>query len=340
MRSKSTRHIASALGLFFLAPLVGEFLLGNLPITWLWALLTLAPLYGGGALLIRETARRLKWGWPSMIVLGLTYAIIEEAFVTQSLFNPDYVGLRLLDYGYISSMGISAWWTVFVLGIHTLWSTSVPIALTESLTPQARRTPWLGTLGFIITAIIFLLGCVLTFIFQQADPFRASTTQFIGSGIAVVILIFIAAILGRTGTKNQSVAPKSLSVPVVAGIAFILGSAFMSLAIVHDAIPAGLNVTGMVGLFAIGGLLFWNWSKRPDWSEYHRLAVAGGLLLVYAWYGFIQVPSAGDTSPLIDTIGNIIFAAGALVLLGIASRRVHTKASESTYGISTYDQTG
>lgn len=70
------------MGLFFLAPLVGEFLLGNLPITWLWALLSLAPLYGGGARLIRETARRLRLGWPGMVLLGLVYAVVEEAFVT------------------------------------------------------------------------------------------------------------------------------------------------------------------------------------------------------------------------------------------------------------------
>ncbi len=43
-----TGRLASALGLFFLAPLVGEFLLGNLPITWLWVLPVLAPLYGRG----------------------------------------------------------------------------------------------------------------------------------------------------------------------------------------------------------------------------------------------------------------------------------------------------
>ena len=48
------RRIAPAVGLFFLAPLVAEFLLGNLPIKLLSALIVLAPLYGGGALLIRE----------------------------------------------------------------------------------------------------------------------------------------------------------------------------------------------------------------------------------------------------------------------------------------------
>ena len=41
------RRTAPAVGLFFLAPLVAEFLLGNLPITLLPALVLLAPLYGG-----------------------------------------------------------------------------------------------------------------------------------------------------------------------------------------------------------------------------------------------------------------------------------------------------
>src|SRR5262245_16380439 len=80
-----------ALLLFFVAPLTGEFLLSNLPITWLWVLIVLAPMYGGGALLIRETARRLRLGWPGILTMTLGYALIEEAFVTQSLFNPNYL---------------------------------------------------------------------------------------------------------------------------------------------------------------------------------------------------------------------------------------------------------
>jgi hypothetical protein len=49
--------------------------------------------------------------------------------------------------------------------------------------------------------------------------------------------------------------------------------------------------------------------------------VAGGLLLVYAWYGFVQIPSAGSASPQIDLVGNAVFATGAVVLLLVAGRR-------------------
>lgn len=152
-------HFVLAVGLFLLAPLVGEFLLGNLSITSLPLLLLLAPLYGGGALLIRESGRRWGLGWPGMIVLCFAYGLVEEAFVTQSLFNPNYVGLRLLDYGYLPSLGISAWWTVYVLSIHAIWSTAVPIALVESFTPEAWRTPWLGKVGLTVTAVLFVIAC-------------------------------------------------------------------------------------------------------------------------------------------------------------------------------------
>jgi hypothetical protein len=65
-RGSLLRRIAPAVGLFFLAPLVGEFLLGNISIKDIVTLLFLAPLYGGGPLLIREVTRRTGRGWPTI----------------------------------------------------------------------------------------------------------------------------------------------------------------------------------------------------------------------------------------------------------------------------------
>lgn len=97
MAPARARHhrLRSALGIFLLAPLIGEFLLGNQPITALPSVFLLAPLYGGGALLVRETARRAGRGWPTMILLGAAYALIEEGPVDQMLWNPHYGGFDL-----------------------------------------------------------------------------------------------------------------------------------------------------------------------------------------------------------------------------------------------------
>src|SRR3984885_13564604 len=175
------RRIAPAVGLFFLAPLIAEFLLGDLPINLLGALVILAPLYGGGALLIREVVRRTGRGWPSILVLAFAYSILEEAFTTQTLFNPNYLhlNLHLLQPGYIPALGIGIWWTIFVLTLHTVWSISTSIALPEALVPDSATTPWLGGVGLTVTAVLLAFGAVAsTAITIKQDRFVASKAQF------------------------------------------------------------------------------------------------------------------------------------------------------------------
>src|SRR6185369_5595553 len=72
------RRTAPVFALFFLAPLVAEFFLGDFPITMLPLILVLAPMYGGGALLIREVVRRTGRGWPTIALLALAFGVFEE----------------------------------------------------------------------------------------------------------------------------------------------------------------------------------------------------------------------------------------------------------------------
>jgi hypothetical protein len=51
--SMKMRRLLPAIGPFLGAPLIAEFLLGNLPVTMLGALVVLAPAYGEGAVLMR-----------------------------------------------------------------------------------------------------------------------------------------------------------------------------------------------------------------------------------------------------------------------------------------------
>jgi hypothetical protein len=151
------RRFAPAVSLFLLSPLVAEFLLGNLPITLVGALVALAPMYGGGALLIRETARRAGLGWPSILLLALGYGLVEEGLVTQSLVNPNYAGQHLLRPGFVPVLGIGAPWTVFVLTLHVVWSIATPIALVESMS-RRPTAPWLGRLGLTVVGVLFAVG--------------------------------------------------------------------------------------------------------------------------------------------------------------------------------------
>src|SRR5580700_12281451 len=186
MSNSGLRRVAPAIGLYFVAPLVAEYLLGDLPIKMLGVLAILAPFYGGGALLIREAVRRTGRGWPSIFVLAFAYAIFEEAFTTQTLFNPNYLhlNLHLLEPAYIPALGIAVWWTMHVLTLHTVWSVSVSIALVEALMPDRATQPWLGRLGLAVTAALFLFGAAASAaIGLRQDSFMASSAQFASAGI-------------------------------------------------------------------------------------------------------------------------------------------------------------
>jgi hypothetical protein len=77
------RRVAPAFVLFFLSPLVAEFLLGDFTLAAIGYLVLLAPMYGGGALLVRELTRRAGRGWPTIVLLALAYGVLEEGIATR-----------------------------------------------------------------------------------------------------------------------------------------------------------------------------------------------------------------------------------------------------------------
>jgi hypothetical protein len=202
---KSTlRRIAPALLLLILAPLIAEFLLGDFSVRQLAVLLGLLPQYGGGALLVRETARRRGKGWSTIILLALAYALIEEGLTTQSLFNPNYAGQRLLDYGYIAALGTSLDWTVFVLTIHIVWSIGCGIAIAEAVAGERWDEPWLRTPGYVVAALLFVVGCIFTVVFtMKTFPYVATPAQF-----AAVVVLTIATIVLASRWRSASPPPR------------------------------------------------------------------------------------------------------------------------------------
>jgi hypothetical protein len=307
-----------AVGLFLLAPLVAEFLLGNLPITALSALVLLAPLYGGGAVLIREVVRRTGRGWPSIFVLALAYGVFEEGITTMSLFDPNYAGERLLDNGYIPALGMGAPWTLFVLTLHTVWSISVPIAIMEALAGERRYAPWLGRIGLALAAVLFVLGAVATTLVSVSTyNFVASAPQLIGTVLAVAVLVGVASRLPRRPSTNAAPALPSAVHPV------LLGAGALMVTSIFKQLPRDMGPWLYVAVVLVLELgctaLILTWSRHVGWTEAHELALAAGALLTYAWTAFPQTPVM-PASPTQDLVGNTIFAVGALVLVVLAAR--------------------
>jgi hypothetical protein len=324
---KLNRGIWPALALVFTAPLVAEFLLGNLPVKMLPALIVLAPMYGGGALLIRELVRRTGRGWPSILVLGMAYAILEEAFTTQSLFNPNYLKLNLglLAPGYIPTLGMGAWWTLWMLMVHGIWSISTPIALIEACVPDRARTPWLGRVGMGVAGLVFLFGVVATTaIGYRQDHYMASKVQFVGAAVAFVVLIVVAF---RMPVSRREAGDRSApSAWILGGISLVLASAAML-------VPMGWGwgaVAALLGLDAAMLIVVLVWMRMGAMTLAHQLALGAGAALAYGWHAFLQHPAVGQLDASVR-VGNAVFLAGAMGLIWLGAKRANGYSDRSLF---------
>jgi hypothetical protein len=318
------RRRAPVFALFFLSPLVAEYFSGTtLPIILLFLIVPFALYYGSGALLIREVTRRTGRGWPTILTLGLAFGVLEEGVLTQSLFNPNYLAenLHLLDPGYIEALGIGSLWTVFVLGGHALWSIATPIAIVEESTRSRRTTPWLGRRGLVVTAVLFLLGCVMEFVVTKAedadDPFSASAAQLGVSAAIVVVLVVVAFLLPhgdrRPGPGRAPSAWLVFAATMVAGVGWGLLAGATSLPSWQASIAIALVC------LVVLGVLVARWSRLDGWGRWHRLAVAAGALATSGWHAFAMDYSK---PPVIDIISRAIYLVAAAWIVRLAVRKI------------------
>ncbi len=132
--------------LFILSPAIGELLSGSSPPLEFFnpvTFLILASLYGSGAILVRECARRWGKGWRSIVFLGAAYGIIEEGILVRSFFNPNWVDLGVLGtYG--RWLGVNWVWAEWLTIYHAVFSITIPILLVELYYPQYKAQPWLS----------------------------------------------------------------------------------------------------------------------------------------------------------------------------------------------------
>jgi hypothetical protein len=313
-------RLAPVIGLFILAPFVGEFLLGNLTLKEFPIGVLLAPMYGGGAVLVRELARRYGGGWPTMALLACAYALIEEGPLDQLLWNDAYPGVDDFHTAtFVPALGTSIELIQIVLALHAVWSICVPIALVETFVPDRRTTPWLGTAGLITVATVYVLGAAFVFWGNYTEfRFIAPASQQIPIGLAIVGLVIAAfALRSRRLPTLDTRAPSPWLVGAVSLIATSAYWTASGLSTADWSEWAGVAVWCLI--VAVGIPMISRWSRQRDWGDRHRLALAAGATVTYVWMAFPVAPEGGG-SPTIDLIGNAAFGTAAVAVVLMASR--------------------
>ena len=212
--------------LVLLSPIIAEMMSGSTPpLAWLnpIAVLFLVWLYGAGVLVVRETAVRWKTGWPSILLLGAAYGIIEEGLAVKSFFDPGWKDLGTLGW-YGRSLDVNWIWAVWLTIFHAVVSIAIPIFLVECIWPRIRGQPLTSRRGYI-TAIVLLAGAAVT-INALLTPYRPSVWHLLGALAAVVFLVWAArhqaARLWALIPARKL--PRSPRVYAIAGFGFLMGS--------------------------------------------------------------------------------------------------------------------
>jgi hypothetical protein len=160
-------------GLLLLAPFLAEALPGATPPV----LFVLFPpiavwqigLYGCGALLVREVARRWKGGWRTILLLGAAYGLVEEGLSLKVIFNPNFEPAgALATYGRVAEL--SSVFALQVVVYHAVVSITVPIMLAELIYEDKRERLWLGRRSMLIAGLVWLGALVFGFTAVHPEP--------------------------------------------------------------------------------------------------------------------------------------------------------------------------
>ncbi|MFI7210744.1 hypothetical protein ACIBP4_03570 [Micromonospora maritima] len=321
------RRLAPAVALLLLAPWTAECVWGGFTLTGMpFVVLVLAPMYGGAALLIRETARRLGLGWPGIVLLAAAFGVVQAGLVDQSLFNPDYLDdtqfadtRSAAEATLVPGLGFSARQAVDYVGNHVALTVCAAIALVESYLGAGRRSrPWLGRPGLAVVALLWLGGSLLVFADDGGRKgFLASPGQL--AFAAGVALALVATALRRRGGRTAvgtSAAPR----PVWAAAAVLV--AYVGAGLVPG--WAGVGVALVLG--AVTAVLLARWSRRTGWGPAHVLAAGSASVLAAAAFAY-GVPTYSPSSPAADLAGDVAISVLVALLVGGAWWRVSGRAA-------------
>lgn len=294
--------------LALLSPFVAEFLLGDQYLAGLspapqqiGEFVLFVAFYGMAAVLIRELARRLRLGWTGLLLLALGFGIFEEGLITQSLFNPHYLGLSLIEPGYISGLGIGLPWTIFVITLHVVWSISSPIAIVEAWLGRGEAggrgtDPWLGRVGIVICLVLFVLAAAATAAFSVlSDPhhFVAPPGRLIAAAVAIAVAVLLAIRL--RGRQRPTARPTGRATLVSAALTVVAASGFEIARNVAGPSP-WIRALIMAAIWAAMLVILINWSRRGNTVVPPGpvpFGLATGAVITYCWVGMVPAAGAG-----------------------------------------------
>ncbi|MFF0315495.1 hypothetical protein ACFYPH_12720 [Micromonospora sp. NPDC005252] len=328
------RRLVPVVALLLLAPWAAECSWGGFALDgFLPVVIFLAPMYGGAAILIRETARHLGAGWPTIVLLAAAFGVLQAGLVDQSLFNPGYLDdtqyadtRAAAEASLVPGLGFSLRQAFDYVGNHILLTICAPIVFVESFLGAKRRLrPWLGRQGLAVVAVLYLLGSLLIFASPEGRKnFLASPLQ-LAFATAVVLTLVAAALLPRWRRPHPR-RVRRVPHPIWVGLLIVLARVFT------DPTPGWPGVAVALALAATVGAVLAYLSGGAGWGQRHVLAAGSASVVSAAAFAYLVPPYspaspaaalAGDVAVTVITVALIV---GAWWRLRRASPAAHIPA--------------
>jgi hypothetical protein len=298
------KRIPPALVLYFLAPAVGELLSGSAPPAEFFnplSLVILTALYGGGAVLVRE--QTLRWGkrWPTIIVLGLAYGILEEGIMVKSFFDPAWPDL--------GTMGVYGRWA----GVNWVWSLGLTIY--HAVFSIADR--WLGKRGMIGLSLLLLVDVL--FGATVLTTYWPTAMTYILTFVVMLGLYILARKMPQSWFEPSNGSARR---PLLFGLLGFIGTTgmFLQSGILSESeIPAMVTMLSMTATMVLIYFILRRISGEGAWTDEHRLALTSGALMFFVVFAPLQEL---DTTRLDNPSGMTWVALVALVILVWLRRKV------------------
>lgn len=319
--------------LVLLAPLIAELGLGVTTPTLAFLVLLWLPIYGAGILLVREAVRRTGRGWPSIIVLGLGYELVEDGIGLQALTSPTIYGAA--DWGpRVLGLNLPYWEANAVY--HILFSAIIPIVLADLLFPSHRDKPYLKKGGLVITSAVWVVGVVILRLAvpPSIDPgYAAPLPVLIGVVAVVAALAFVAL---KVLPPRQSVTVDTGTTPPLWSLwgAGAVGTALLLYLLFPLGIAGAKGPSFAHGWYALlpmvaallvaaaAYFLVRRWTRTPSWTARHTLALVGGALPAHTALGILIFWTNLNT---FDRIGLAVLIVVSIVLVLLLDARLRRR---------------
>ncbi|MCS0584075.1 hypothetical protein NX784_20970 [Massilia pinisoli] len=327
-RTSVWQRAAPALLMMILAPTFTELLLGGTRLSTLIAfppvLLMEILVWGGGAVLLRGLARKLKLGWSSLLMFALALAVAEEFVIQQTSLAPLVIQLKGVEWG--RAGGINYVYALWALAYEAAWVVLFPTLVAELVFPDRRDGTWVSTPMTVVLAILFVLGAIMAW-FAWTHIARVKTFHLpLYNPTRVELVAAVAVIVGLIawGIKFPPTfgsAWRPTSPVVVAGLGGLWGVLWFLLAVLafgiapHLSAPAVFAAGAVVLLIVV--LVLPRWTLDAAWTQRHSYFLFAGALTGAMLISFLGFRGAAREDIVFKLVTNAI----ALLLMFFLVRK-------------------